>query len=167
MDSHRQPLEQQPAQTLGLAGEFQQLQTDGQASAAELREFLGHLKGRSPEEVMGVVAQSGLIQSTVLATVGCVVLLAVCTIVPYALKDSPSDVKEQAAPTVGGESAPTDAERTVDATDSVAPRDQATNSSEPDLERAAEAMGIGGAAEADPNKNPLDSKLDNLLDGIE
>jgi hypothetical protein len=28
-------------------------------------------------------------------------------------------------------------------------------------------MGIGGTAEADPNSNPLDNKLDKLLDGIE
>jgi hypothetical protein len=165
MDSTRQHLEQQQARGTGLAQEFRQLSQDGSASAAELQDFLGQLKGRSPEEVMGAVAQSGLIQSTVMATFGCVALLVACTIVPYALSDSSSEAGEASAAV----SAPATsaAAVTADATESAATGTVASSSSEPDLERAAEAMGIGGAEKADPNKNPLDNKLDKLLDGIE
>lgn len=165
MDSTRQHLEQQQARGTGLAQEFRQLSQDGSASAAELQDFLGQLKGRSPEEVMGAVAQSGLIQSTVMATLGCVALLVVCTIVPYALSDSSSEVQEASAAV--NAAVTNDADVKIDATEAAATGDVATSSGEPDVERAAEAMGIGGAVEADPNKNPLDSKLDKLLDGIE
>ena len=167
MDSTKQHLEQQQVRGAGLAGELRQLNKDGTASAAELRQFLSQLKGRSPEEVMGVVAQSGLIGSMLTATLVCLVLLVVGTIGPYALQDGSSDAKDQTAAAAGNASPASNAEAAADATETAAAGSLATSPEEPDLERAAEAMGIGGAAEADPNKNPLDTKLDNLLDGIE
>jgi len=36
-----------------------------------------------------------------------------------------------------------------------------------DPDRAIDAMGIGETRNADPNKNPMEDKLDKLLDGIE
>ena len=166
MDSTKEYLEQQQHRTSGVGGDLQRLKTDGGASAAELREFLGHLKGRSPQEVLGAVAESDLVRSTLMATAGCFVLLVVLTIVPYALKSRSAGVPEKpaaAAVTTPANTAPTAAVETAGG-----PSEQAAAvSSEPDLERAAEAMGIGGTAEADPNSNPLDSKLDKLLDGLE
>ena len=38
---------------------------------------------------------------------------------------------------------------------------------QPDLKRAADAMGIGDAAPANSDTKPLDDKLDKLLDGID
>ena len=166
MDISRRVQQQQP-HAHGLAGEFRQLQADGQASAAELREFLGHLKGRSPEEVMGVVDHSSLVKSTFLATLGCVVLLAVATAIPYLLKDHSPKPEEQAAAASSDESVADNTEATANATDTAAAANAESSSGEPDLGRAVEAMGIGGTAEAPPDKNPLDSKLDKLLDGIE
>ena len=163
---YREYLEQKPTRPGGIVGDLQQLQADGGASAAELREFLSHLKGRSPHEVMGVVAESNLIRSVFTATVGCVVLLVVLTVVPYALKNRPASVSEKKPAATVME--PTNEEQTA-AAETVAETSEQTAaaSTEPDLERAAKAMGIGGTAEADPKTNPLDSKLDKLLDGIE
>ena len=162
---YREYLEQQQKRASGIVGDLQRLKTEGSATSAELREFLRQLKGRSPKEVMGVVAESELIRCTVIATVGCIVLMVVTTVVPYALKGRSASVTEKpAAPAV---SEPTNEEAVAGAA-SVAPTSQqAAAAPEPDLERAAEAMGIGGPLEADPNSNPLDSKLDKLLDGIE
>lgn len=162
---YRQYLEQQQSGPGGVAGDLQRVKTEGAASAAELREFLSHLKGRSPQEVMGVVAESDLLRSILTATVGCIVLLVVLTVVPYALKSRSASVSEKPAATV---TQPANEEQAAIAETATGTSVQAAAASgEPDLERAAEAMGIGGTAEADPNSNPLDNKLDKLLDGIE
>ena len=166
MDSTKEYLEQQQNRPSGVAGDLHRLKTDGGASAAELREFLSHLKGRTPQEVLGVVAESDLVRSILTATVGCFVLLVVLTVVPYALKSRSTGVGEK--PAAAAVAQPDDEASAAAAETSAGTSDQAVAaSSEPDLERAAEAMGIGGTAEADPNVNPLDSKLDKLLDGIE
>lgn len=163
MESTRQHLEQQQVRGSGLAGEMRQLKEDGAASAAELREFLSQLKDRSPEEVMGAVAQSGLVHSTLLATGGCIVLLVVCTIIPYVLTDKSTKEKEAAVTATAKLAASMEAED--EATDSAMVDDQSSSSGEPDLQRAVEAMGIGDAA--DTNAEPVDANLDKLLDGIE
>lgn len=167
MDSTREHLEQQQNRGTGLAQEFRQLTEDGSASAAELQEFLSHLRGRSPEEVMGVVAQSGLIRSTLTATVGCVVLLAVFTVVPYALRDSAVTAKKDASAPSSNDSATTNADAAPAESETAGSSDTTAASNEPDLERAADAMGISGAAEADADTDSLDNKLEKLLDGIE
>jgi hypothetical protein len=164
---YREYLEQQQKRSSGVVGDLQRLKTEGSATAAELREFLSHLKGRSPKEVMGVVAESELIRCTVIATVGCFVLLVVMTVVPYALSGRSSSVAEK-KPAAAAVAQPTNEEPTAAVEKSASTPDQAaTTDPEPDLERAAKAMGIGGTADADPNSNPLDNKLDKLLDGIE
>lgn len=166
MDSTRKHLEQQQVQGTGIAHDLKRLRSEGSASAAELREFLGQLKGRSPEEVMGVVAQSSLVQSLLTATAGFAIVLLVCTIGPYSWN--------LAFPTPE-KSTPATASNTQSVESSAAPANEDTASAngaggasgEVDLEGAAAAMGIGGAKEADPNENPLDKKLENLLDGVE
>lgn len=157
---------QQPS--AGSLSDMKILQQNAAASVGELREFLGQLRGRSPQEVMGIVAQSSLVQGVVSATVGTLIILIVFTVGPYLLyggangeaqanltgvtesagEESPETMEEAAEPSGGSEQA-------------------AARSNEPDLERAAAAMGIDQTEDADPNQNPLDSRLDKLLDGIE
>lgn len=163
MDKTQEYLEQQRHGT-SVIGDLKQLKTEGGTTAAELREFLSKLKGRSPDEVMGVVANSNLVRSTLTATMGCVVLLVVLTIVPYALKLRSASVSEKPSAAVAQPTneAPAAAEKAASTSDQTAAAAPA-----PDLERAAKAMGIGDPIEADPKLNPLDSKLDKLLDGIE
>ena len=43
----------------------------------------------------------------------------------------------------------------------------AQQDSPPDLDRAAEALGVGGVEAADADADPLDKRLDKLLDGID
>lgn len=166
MDSTQNHFEQQQPMPTGTATKVQQLRGNSSATAAELREFLGQLKGRSPQEVMGIVAQSSLFRGITTATIACAVLLLIFTIGPYLLSNAPGALSQKTvtAATVAPVS-----------NDIAAPADQNTNTTQtqqaeptkPDLAKAAQAMGIGETAEAAPDKNPLDSKLDNLLDGIE
>ena len=69
-------------------GELQALRANSQATVAELRQFLSELKGRSPQDVMGTVAESSLVRSIVTACLGCMVVLVVFTAGPWLLTDS-------------------------------------------------------------------------------
>lgn len=168
MDSSREHFEsQQPA--VGGLSNMKTVQKNTAASVAELREFLGQLKGRSPQEVMGIVAQSSLVQGIGTALVGTCLLLIVFTVGPYLMYGPPEAQAVDAANTLAeatqqesDDSSPDSASDTTKDADTAAP-----TSSEPDVERAAQAMGIDEVKDADPDKNPLDSKLDQLLDGIE
>jgi hypothetical protein len=161
MDSTKDHFDQQQPMSPGAAAKAQQLRGHSSATAAELREFLGQLKGRSPQEVMGIVAQSSLFRGITTATIACGVLMLVFTIGPYIIYGGPSARARQNAVAVTVQPATNDtpAKQSTD----TAPNDPV----KPDLAKAAQAMGIGETAEAAPDKNPLDSKLDNLLDGIE
>ena len=155
----------------GIARDLGRLKSDGAATVAELREFLGRMRGRSPQEMLGLVAESGLTRSMLLATFLFVLLLAALTVIPYALKDRSADasapvaeekaVTEDAAQAVGPETAEEPGEPAA-----AAPVAD-TEDRRTDPERAVDAMGIGETRVADPKENPLEHKLDKLLDGIE
>lgn len=166
MDSSREHFEsQQPAP--GGFTDIRALKDNSTAAVAELREFLGELQGRSPQEVIGIVSQTGLFRGITAATVGTLVVLVVFTIGPYALYGGPSSGPDaesgELAAASDDEPAPDDSPDVQSAAETNAD----TNSAKPDLERAADAMGISEATDANPNENPLDSKLDKLLDGID
>jgi hypothetical protein len=172
MGKARDQLSESRPKAGGIARDLGRLKSDGAATVAELREFLGRMRGRSPQEMLGLVAESGLTRSMFLATFLFLLLLAALTAVPYALKDRSTDAsapvaeekaveQQDNAHAVGPETAeelagPPAAGPLVDAEDT-----------RTDPERAVDAMGIGETRVADPNENPLENKLDKLLDGIE
>ena len=145
-----------------LPRDVETLHVNGSASLAELKEFLGTLHGKSPQEVIGIVSSSLLLQSLGIATVATIALLAVFTIGPY-LAYGPPPAKEAAKKPVDAAQAQPPA-----AAPATAAAAAAGASGEPDAEAAAKAMGIDEAKSADPNQNPLDKgpNLDNLLDGV-
>ncbi len=159
----RDHLEQQQAPVAGIAKDLRRMKTEGTASANELRQFIGQLKGRSPQEVMGAVAQSDLFRSIVLAAAGCAVLLVALTIIPYLLRDrSTAATTAQPATEVDKSSAVQSA-----STGEITSPAVADGTGQPDLQRAAKAMGISDAAPADSDTKPLDDRLEKLLDGID
>lgn len=148
--------------------ELKSIQENSMASAAELREFFSRMKGKSPKEMLGVIAQSGLASSLFLATVGCVVLLAVLTIVPYAMKEDKTE-QQAVAPAKEPANAPVAKPQppVQPSPADAAAKPPAENPETPvDPAAAAAAMGIDKTKTADPDKNPLEGDLDNLLDGI-
>ena len=66
-------------------GDFKKLGRNSQAVVGELREFLATLKGKSPKEMMGAVAESGLFQSLLVSTVVICCLVFALSIIPYYL----------------------------------------------------------------------------------
>ncbi len=137
--------------------DLKNIKTNGSASLSELQEFLGTLKGRNPQEVIGIVSTSLLIQSLVIATVGTILGMAIFTVLPYMiygpLKSGPTAAKavpSAAADDKGSEPA----------------ENKPADPTKPDLEKATKILGVEEAKTADPDKNPLESNpdLDKLLD---
>lgn len=84
---HKRPTSQPPAaMSKGLLGDMRRMKEDGAASAEELRDFVRQLRGRSPKEMLGIVAKSNLFQGSLTATIWTVILLVVLTAVPFGMK---------------------------------------------------------------------------------
>jgi hypothetical protein len=165
--------ENQPAPG-GVVRDLKRLKSHGAATAAELREFIGQMKGKSPQEVLGLVAKSGLTRAIFLATLLFAVLLVALTVIPYVIKQRRANV---AAPVAGQDVAPgANTAQPAETNPPEGPEANGTATSDlpagqtgasPDADRAIDAMGIGDTRVADPDNNPLEDKLDDLLDGIE
>jgi hypothetical protein len=156
---------------LGPVRELRNLQASGSASLAELREFLASLKGRKPQEVIGIVSASLLIQSMVISLFATAGILAVFTVGPYLIYGPPQARKPTPAKATpetaqAAESAPTESSPlTAAATPAPAASDAP---GVPDAARAAQVMGLDETKAADPKQNPLDRPdLDKLLDGVD
>lgn len=143
----------QPAKSV-----VKRLSTDAATTTAELRDFVRGLKGRSPQEVMGIVASNALTQAVITSTIGMVVLLAVLT-VPFAF----------GKPTKAKSNKPSEAASAIEPakSNSASAKTASTGDtpSEEDIKKASKAMGLDETKTADPKKNPLDS-FDNLLDKV-
>ena len=144
--------------------DIKQLAGNSQAVVGELREFLASLKGKSPKEMMGAVAESSLFQSLLVSTVVMVVLVFTLSVVPYYLNqgdeggEATGEAKGSSADLTGGQ--PEDSPQE-------SPPEQAT-APDPDKtpeQKTADILGVGEVA--DPNANPLESSGDDLLDGLD
>lgn len=167
-DARKQVTETDPG-TGGIVRDLRRLKSDGSASVAELREFLKDVKGKSPQEMLGLVAKSGLTRSITLATFLFAVLLAALTLIPYGMQAR--EAKSPETPSAQEPAAETTAAQAVDEapkpdTAATTPAEE-TNGVPSDPEHALEVLGIGETRAADPDKNPLEDKLNNLLDGVE
>lgn len=160
MDRTREQAEPQITPGKGLKGDVERLKTNSAATAEELREFVSGLKGRSPQEVLGIVSETGLFKGVAQATIGCVVLLAALTVIPWTLaEDNPeTETAEAAAPAdeTPGETSPETAPVTGTET--------AAASGEVNPAAAIKAMGEDEVKPADAPTDPLDSTLNNLLE---
>ena len=160
MEKKEQPI----GATEEVGGKLQNLQQNGAATVSELREFLASMRGKNPKEALGIIAQSRLVRSMAVSTVACIVLLVVLTLVPYAMQDeSKLSVKDmlKGKPKAAAPAQPAD---TAAAT--ATPTDDSSKTTI-DPKAAATKMGIDELKNAPPDKNPLEDKLDDLLDGKE
>ena len=144
--------------------DIKQLAGNSQAVVGELREFLASLKGKSPKEMMGAVAESSLVRSLLVSTVVMVILVFTLSVVPYYLNQG----DEGAEPT--GEQKGLSAESTKgqpEDSPQESPPEQATapDAAKTPEQKTADILGVGEVA--DPNANPLESSGDDLLDGLD
>ncbi|MHC4167503.1 MAG: hypothetical protein ACYSWQ_11135 [Planctomycetota bacterium] len=150
----------------GVTGQRRRLKADTAATAEELRKFVARMHGKSPQEVLGAVAESGLTKGIVTSAIGAFVILVVFTVGPFLVNKISADV----APAATTKPQPVAAQAQAAPTPSEAQEQSAEPEvvpDETDLEKATDAMGIGETKPADPDTNPLDNKLDSLLDGVD
>ncbi|MFP6766320.1 MAG: hypothetical protein VB858_22000 [Planctomycetaceae bacterium] len=161
MDKTREQAEPQITPGTGLAGDVNQLKTNATATAEELREFVSGLKGRSPQEVLGIVSETGLFTGIVQATIGCVILVAALTVLPWAFAEDETETPAAtAAADTTAEQDTTGGAEAADATTS-----QTTSASgEVDPAAAVKAMGEDEVKPPDATTDPLDNTLNNLLE---
>jgi hypothetical protein len=176
MDNKNRPSEAAP-QVIGLSRDIKRMKADTADTVTELRDFIQHLRGKPPEEVLGLVAQSGLVRATTLATVATIALMAVFTIGPYVLaKASPKPKPVAPAPAEGQTAASSPAD-TPEADGSAAAGDTATAEATPGSaagpltpdqgEALLDRLGEGDSRDADPSVNPLEDSADDLLDELQ
>ena len=172
MDLHRKTAD--PVLRASFSGQIRQAKHGSIASANELKEFLRTVKGRSPDQLLGVVAQSELFLATITATVGTVILMAILTVGPYLMGVEPVTAHPVQAKAAAPEAAPAATNPTPAAV--AAPTDPAakpavTNPGDkPPLstkDEAVKKLGVGEVKNADPKSNPLDGKGDDLLKGVD
>ena len=150
----------------GIVRDVRRIQAGGAMTAAELREFIRQFKGKSPHEVLGAVAQSGLTRAVGAATVGCAALVAVFTVLPYAWgKVAPAEAKTerktaaaQTASDVATEQPPAAARQPAGEASGEAVRSEGVASQE-----LLDKLGEGDAKTSDPRSNPLEESADDLL----
>ena len=149
----------------GLVGDIHRARTGAKASAEELRAFVRDFRGRSPQEMLGLVAASNLIQATLLATVITFIFMAGFTVGPYMMKKAyPTAAKTSkkpaaAAPAPSASAAPAPVAATTTA---AAPLPVATGTG-PATPDVLNTLGIGETKVSDPKKNPLEAGGDDLL----
>ena len=148
------------------------LKESSAATSAEIREFLAEMRGKSPAEMLGAIANSSLFSSLIQATILIGVLIAVFTIIPFALnKIGGGDEGGEVAAAEEGATEPKAAEGSGEATaeGGTDPAPSTTEAADPDTPPAgtAERLGIGDEIVAPPDVNPLDGSNDDLLDGLD
>jgi hypothetical protein len=161
MDKTREQAEKLQVPKSGPARDVQNVKQGTAASIAELREFVSNLKSRSPQEVLGIVAASGLAKGILHATLGCALLLVVLTVIPYAIADDSAELEliEIAAQQKADREASAAEKAAADAKAETADADTKTVAE--NQADAASKMGIDRVAE--PNTEPPDP-LDKFLD---
>ncbi|MEC9093632.1 MAG: hypothetical protein VX438_13045 [Planctomycetota bacterium] len=145
----------------GILRDVQNVKTNGAASLAELREFIGALKGRKPQEIMGEVASNGLVQGIAMSSIGFLIILLVFTVIPYLMAGEEPDAQNDSPPAV------TTPNPTIRGPQKNKPQSKA-NPKTPSAQGQTgdallENLGIGETKKADPNENPLGEKFNDLL----
>lgn len=158
MEKLREKLTEDIRPKTGMVSGVKRLSTDAATTTSELRDFVRSLKGRSPQEVMGIVSSNALTQAVIGSTLATVVLLGALT-VPFAF-GKPAKAKSTKPAEAAAEVEPAKAASTSSKT-----ANTGDTPSEEDIKKASKAMGLDETKTADPKKNPLDS-FDNLLDKV-
>lgn len=135
--------------------DLRELRANSGATVRELREFLTELKGRPPQEMLGLVASSQLIRAVILATILVASILLALTAIPYYLGDDP---------------APGTAETTAASPPAAPPARPAEPSPlapAPPPDKTPGTLGIDEKITAPPNSNPLENRKDDFLKDLE
>ena len=102
MDNHR------ASSPRGMRRDMRQLRTHSTATMQEVREFFGSMKGKRPQEVLGLIAQSSLVKGMFLSTLVVTVLLFGLTLSVWGFKKDRGDFEPVAQKDDAPAAAPAD-----------------------------------------------------------
>jgi hypothetical protein len=146
--------------------ELRNLRSSSNATVAELKSFLKQLQGRSPQEMLGIVAASQLFRAICISTMIVLAGGLLLTAIPFAI--GAGKPREKAPSGKSGQ--PSAAEpaipRPASNPTAPSPPDQEANPLAPTAPNLSN-LGVTEEKQASPNKNPLENKRDNFLDGLE
>ena len=72
-----------------MSRDFKNIKRNSASTVDELRGFMREMRGKSPAEMLGAIAQSNLIRSLVIATASLAVLMLVLTVAPFLMAEKP------------------------------------------------------------------------------
>jgi hypothetical protein len=137
--------------------DIRNLKRNSSTTAGELREFMREMRGKSPREMLGAVAQSTLVQSTIVSTIAIFILLLLLTAVPYAMDTSEGNV-------VADVKKPDGESGTLE-TKSKTNTEPTVPAAKPDEKKTVEVLGVGGEKKGKPKEiNPFENKKGGLFD---
>lgn len=139
--------------------DLRELKANSGATVQELQEFLRQLKGKSPQEMLGVVASSQLFRATILSVILVTIALFAFTAVPYFLADEPATIANSTA---------SDEPATAPSTPEAQPKPAQEKSPKP-LEPSdpLDPLDVNSKLTAPPNSNPLEDDNANFLKDLE
>ena len=151
--------------------DVRKLRTNSAASAAEMIEWLQRMRGKSPREVLGSVADSGLLKSFIQSAFLIALVVFGWTAAVWGWETWRGEKSES----VAGEETPAAPDKANQENPKPVVPDNVANPNTaemPDLDlnskqKVADKLGIGETKTAPANSNPLDSNDDDLLKGLE
>jgi hypothetical protein len=143
-------------------------------TAGDLTKFLKEMQGKSPKEMLGLVAQSTLFKGIVSSTLLFATLIFIFTAIPFTINlVNPPEEKEQTQTeeTSGGEDgdttgAPATGEETAGTTEPAVDADGNPLPEGATGNEVIDTLGIGETKVAAPNVNPLDDSTDDILNDL-
>ena len=132
--------------------DLRELKTNSSATVQELQEFLSQLRGKSPQEMLGVVASSQLFRATILSIILVTGTIFALTAFPYFFGEEPTPDSEPVAEVIPA-----------------APAPPVTGPKPTNLEKPVNLapLGVNDKLTAPPNTNPLEDKGGNFLKDLE
>ena len=150
MKIHDEPPTAKRTAFASTTADLREMKTNSHATVQELQAFLRELKGRSPQEMLGVVAASQLARSLGLATALVTGSILLFTAIPYFFPGKETQPPLAiTTPETPGPAPTVPAAPAAPKADPLAP------------------LGVGEQLTAPPNKNPLENKGDDFLKDLE
>ena len=149
--------------------ELRSLRVSSSATVTELKSFLRQLQGKSPQEMLGIVAASQLVRSICISTVIVLAAGLIFTAIPFAMGAGKNKEKAPSRESGGPTAAEPAIPRPSSAPDNPLPGEQAANPDNPltPVTPDLSTLGVTEEKQAPPNENPLENNKDNFLDGLE
>ncbi len=158
MSKSKRPTTPERTALASTHADLRELKGNSSATVQELREFLRELKGRSPQEMLGLVAASSLFRSIVISTALVAGAILLFTAIPYFFGEKETPVPAEEVSTDPEPTPPESTDQPPAETTTPIPAEPADPLS---------PLGVGEELSAPANENPLENKGDDFLKDLE